>query len=175
MNKCVFCKKENDLFNLEMSHLEEDLGPGVIYKVCGTCWEAIFEIALKAVDLRIEEKEKVEAYLLSKHKLKVREKETITAAKTVFVAILKLSKDDLYIKASLEGSKYIWMHNIREAANDHLLSNNQDILSPQSISVIIRTVLKFEVGKRQGVGIPVYLDSKKIVDLSAYFKTSAQV
>jgi len=56
MNKCVFCKKENDLFNLEMNHLEEDYGPGIVYKVCGTCWETIAEIALKVVDQRIDQR-----------------------------------------------------------------------------------------------------------------------
>jgi len=62
------------------------------------------------------------------------------------------------------------MHDIREAANKHLLTNNQNILSPQSIGIIIRTVLKFDVGKRQGVGVPVFIYEEKISVLSAFYE-----
>lgn len=60
MNSCVICGKTRDLFDLEMDHLEEELGEEYIrYKLCGTCWETIFEIAYKAgkkvVNDRVEE------------------------------------------------------------------------------------------------------------------------
>ena len=85
---------------------------------------------------------------------------------------------DMYMKHGLDGRDYFWMHDVRKRANDILDSINEAgssrevgegkkkaELTPQGMSHYLREDLQIEVGKRQGPGVPVYWDLKKMIRL----------
>lgn len=89
----------------------------------------------------------------------------------------KEAQEDMYITYSLDGRAYFWMHDIRQRANQILDSINEAgsvreedtnsgaELTPQGVGHYLREDLQIEVGKRQGPGVPVYWDTKKMVRL----------
>lgn len=170
MNKCVICKSDRDLFDLDMDHLQEELGrENIQYKLCGTCWETIFEVAYKAASKVINDRIKAlnsEFELLKALNLEGEKK--LDDAKVIFLAYKKLAQKDSLVVKSLEGRSYIFMHHIRHQVNQMLDSDGHHF-SPQSIGHQIRKVLELEVGKRQGRGLPVYVNNEKIRELSEYY------
>mgnify|MGYP006292283713 CR=1 FL=1 len=170
MNSCVICGKERDLFDLEMDHLEEELGEeNIRYKLCGTCWETIFEIAYKAAKKAIKDKSDEignEYRLISDIDEEIKEK--LDRALYVFKAIKAISKNPDEFHYSLEGRPYVYMGRIRDLTNE-LLEDRGMELSPQMIGYQIREVLKIETGNRQGPGVPVFIEEKQIEDLSEYY------
>lgn len=118
-------------------------------------------------------------FLRAYAKDEVRER-SLTMQAYIVEALWELWKDketrEMYLKHSLDGRSYLWMHDIRERANTILDSINEAgsvreegkggaELTPQGVSHYLREDLQIEVGKRQGVGVPVYWNNKKMVRL----------
>lgn len=64
-----------------------------------------------------------------------------------------------------DGREYLWMADIRKKANE--ITGSSSGLTPGQIGVILRNILKLEVGKRHGAGIPVYWDQETMEMLKA--------
>lgn len=170
MNSCVICGSKRDLFDLEMDHLKKELGEDDIrYKLCGTCWETIFEIAYKAAKKAIKDKkEKIgnEYRLISEIDEEMKEK--LDRALYVFKAIKAISKNPEEFHYSLEGRRYVYMGRIRDLTNK-LMEEKGIKFSPQTIGYQIKRVLKIETGDRQGPGIPVFIVEEQIEKLSEFY------
>ena len=123
--------------------------------------------------------EEITKFLRAYAKDEVRER-SLTMQAYIVEAMWELWKDEevkkMYLKHSLDGRGYLMMHDIRERANTLLDSINEAgsvreegkggaELTPQGVSHYLREDLQIEVGKRQGVGVPVYWVTKKMIRL----------
>lgn len=139
-------------------------------------------MAVKALAKIAEDKnllEEITKFLRAYAKDEVREK-SLTMQAYIVEAMWELWKDEevreMYLHHSIDGRSYLWMHDIRERANTILDSINEAgsvreesgggaELTPQGVSHYLREGLQVEVGKRQGVGVPVYWVTKKMIRL----------
>lgn len=129
--------------------------------------------------------DEITRFLRAYAKDEVRER-SLTMQAYVVEALWELWKSeevrDLYMKHGLDGRDYFWMHDIRKRANDILDSINEAgsareegegkkkaELTPQGMGHYLREDLQIEVGKRQGSGVPVYWDTKKMIRLGKKF------
>lgn len=124
--------------------------------------------------------EEITQFLRAYAKDEIRER-SLTIQAYIVEAMWELWKDketrEMYIHHSLDGRSYFWMHDIRQRANQILDSINEAgsvregdssggaELTPQGVSHYLRDDLQLEIGNRQGSGVPVYWDSKKMVRL----------
>lgn len=169
MQKCVFCGSEQDLFSLEMTHLEEEYGR-FDRKVCGKCWEAVFEIALKAAKKAIEDLEsQTEGELEILHPRTPEEKAKLDSAWLVFQGYRAVVSDPENITCNLEGRPYVYMHQIRNETNK-IIGEETRFFSPQAVGNILRNHLKFVIGKRHGTGVPVYINKDIVKKLEKSFR-----
>ena len=141
-------------------------------------------MAVKALAKIADDEElmnEITRFLRAFAKDEVRER-SLTMQAYVVEALWGLWKEEetreLYMKHGLDGRDYFWMHDVRKRANDILDSINEAgssrevgegkekaELTPQGMSHYLREDLRIEVGKRQGPGVPVYWDLKKMIRL----------
>jgi len=105
---------------------------------------------------------------------------SLTMQAYVVEALWELKRNaGLYEHLSIDGRTYFWMHDVRERANIILDSINEagsvrgdeetrsfgPQLTPQGVGKYLRADLQIEVGARQGSGVPVYWDEKRMLRL----------
>lgn len=150
MNKCQFCGKESGLFTLKLKHCEDEYGPGIENKVCGNCWDAIFEIALLAIaSVRVK-------------RIYIDEPKTDQQGlyiNALISAVLQAADWPELVYQSFDGRGYVFMCDINKLARTILQADNLDI-SPQSCGKMLRNYLGLEMGNRQGKGVPVFVDQE---------------
>ncbi len=170
MSVCGFCGSGNDVMSFKLKQLEGKDKEPEKGTVCKKCWNLVVEICSR-VNETAKKQSAVESKNARDQLISDLPDETINAAEEIVLAIQNLYESSGELSCSLDGRAYLFMHQIRETANESLHQKNQRLLSPQAVGSIIRNRLHLEVGKRQGKGVPVYVNNKKIEFLFDYIST----